>query len=665
MSGVLQLQSLQEDAFDAPQLDFAAELAREMHTLIGGYRSECERNALEAELVDSEKFNSAVLTAAPDCIVSINDKGEIISFNQAAEAAFHRAAHDVIGKQLADVLSPPQLREQHRVGVTRFLATGYSPAANGRMELVAARADGSLFPVDIAVVPVSVAGNRIFTAFIRDISEQKRSQAVLQDHAARYRRLIEGSPEAIIVCCDGLLALANPAACRLLDASTPNALLGRDIFDFVHPDFRHHMCSAIEAPLPPAVPKFVEQIWVRDDRTCFNAEVGTTRLIFNGRAAVQVVVRDITERKRAEAVQIGQNRILNMVATGVPLPEVLSEIAHFMESQSNRGRCAILQHDEEARRLSWIAAPSLPESYVESMGDIPVSCSQASCGTAAKRHVPVMVTSIANDPAWDAHRGHALRHGLRACTSWPIFGRNRKLLGTVALYFEDEAAPTPAELQLFGVCTNLAGIAMERRASEEKIRFLAHYDGLTSLPNRFLFREYLDLALRNAKRHGNKFALFFLDLDRFKEINDSLGHDAGDQVLREVARRLRGALRHTDKIARMGGDEFYVLIEELSDGRYASDVARKLLHEASRPVRVGTQECVLSASIGIGVFPDDGEDAATLLKNADAAMYRAKELGKNGFQFYSRATEPRKSGLAALSVTSRRRYQPAPSRMRQ
>ncbi len=129
--------------------------------------------------------------------------------------------------------------------------------------------------------------------------------------------------------------------------------------------------------------------------------------------------------------------------------------------------------------------------------------------------------------------------------------------------------------------------------------------------------------------------MFFLYLDKFKEVNDTFGHDAGDKVLREIAKRLRSSLRHTDKIARMGGDEFYVLIEELGDGCYAADIAQKLLDEASRQVCVGDQECRLSASIGISIYPDNGSDVQTLLINADCAMYRAKDKGKNAYQFFS------------------------------
>lgn len=344
------------------------------------------------------------------------------------------------------------------------------------------------------------------------------------------------------------------------------------------------------------------------------------------------------QRKWAEALQLGQNRILNMVATGTALPEILSELVQFAESQSERGVCTIRQLNNEGTLLGGHIALGLPQTYCARFGETAVGTNGGSCSTSAFRAEPVIVTDIATDPLWASKRELALEHGLKACSSWPIFGKNRKVLGTFALYSREPVAPTEKDWQLMQICTNLAGIAIESRASDEKIRYLAHYDGLTSLPNRFLFKEYLDLALRNAKRHGKKFAVFFLDLDKFKEINDTFGHDAGDLVLREIARRLCNCLRHTDKIARMGGDEFYVLIEELDNGHYAADVAQKLLDETVRPVRVGDQNYQISVSIGISIYPKDGDNEQALLKNADCAMYRAKALGKNAYQFFSLPT---------------------------
>jgi diguanylate cyclase (GGDEF)-like protein/PAS domain S-box-containing protein len=473
-------------------------------------RRETEHKAIESVLLDSEKFKSAILTAALDCIIAIDRHGMILSVNQAAERTFGYRGEDVLGTRLTDIVISPEWREAHREDIERFFSTGESRMFNRRVELTAMRANGARFPIELAVVPLNVENRPIFAAFIRDI----------------------------------------------------------------------------------------------------------------------------TERKRTEALQLGQNRILNMVATGASLSGILTEIARFADDQNGRGLCSITQLKDDGMRIAGSIAPGLPPAFVAELGNAAAEPGNGSCGP-IQRGEAVTVTDIATDPLWSARRGLAFRHGVRACSSWPIFGRNRNIVGTFTLYFREPVPPSDTDLQLMDICTKLAGIAIESRAAEERIRHLAHYDGLTSLPNRFLFQDYLDLALRNAHRHGQKFAVLFLDLDKFKDINDTLGHDAGDLVLRETATRMRGCVRHTDKIARMGGDEFYVLIEELRDGRHAAEVAQKLLDATARPIHVGSQACHLSASIGIALYPDDGDDGQTLLKNADDAMYHAKECGKNAFRFFS------------------------------
>lgn len=492
---------------------------------------------------------------------------------------------------------------------------------------------------EVGVLHLHAMDKDFFDASLIDLLKEMTTNLsfAIDSHAREMQRqLVELSPEAIFVYRDTGLALANQAAMRLLGAEDAAALLGRSILDFVCPD--HHALFRERVRMQPqdqSSTPFVEQLWSRLDGARFHVEIAATNLMYDGEPAVQVVARDITQRKRSEAIQLGQNRILNMVATGAALADILTEIAQFAESQSDRGLCAIQQLDSDGKTLGSSIAPSLPITCLAQIDATRLGPGNGSCSAAVTRSEPVIVTDIASDPLWSNLRKPALAHDLKACSSWPIFGRNRKIIGAFSFYFREPVAPAVQDFQLFDICANLAGIAIESRTSEEKIRYLAHYDGLTSLPNRFLFNEYLDLALRNAQRHASKFAVFFLDLDKFKEVNDTLGHAAGDQVLREIAARLRNCLRHTDKIARMGGDEFYVLIEELSDGRYAADVALKLLDAASRPVHVGGQNCRLSASIGIAIYPDNGDDGQTLLKNADGAMYRAKDTGKNAYRFYS------------------------------
>lgn len=579
---------------------------------------------------NEEKIPTAILTAALDCIISINHMGEILTFNNAAEQTFGYRSSEVIGRRLPEVLIPRSWREKHEQELEKCRTLGKSSLLNRRMEVSAMHANGSVLNVEMTVVPLSVDDNPVFTVFIRDISELKRE-------AMRYQQLVDLSPEAILVCQNNRLSMINRTGERLLAGSRLSAdLVGRSVTDFIHHDFHALFAqSAVPSKTDKDGIPFVEQIWIKADGTPFNAEIGISQLSYNGAPALQVVVRDITQRKHAESLQIGQNRILNMIATGAELPDILHELACFVERHSDRGLCSILQTNADRTLLENCIAPSLPPAYIDGLGKIMVGPAGGSCGTAVYRSQPVTVIDIASDPLWELNKSLALRHGLKACTSWPIFGKNHTILGSFALYFRHETAPGIEDLRLFNICTHLAGIAMESRASEERIRYLAHYDGLTSLPNRFLFKDYLDNALRNAQRYGRRFAVLFLDLDRFKEINDTMGHEAGDHVLREVSKRMRACLRETDKIARMGGDEFYVLIEDLDDSRHAADIAQKLLSAASLPIMAEGQECRISVSIGIGIYPEDGISGPALIKNADNAMYRAKERGRNAFQFFS------------------------------
>lgn len=178
--------------------------------------------------------------------------------------------------------------------------------------------------------------------------------------------------------------------------------------------------------------------------------------------------------------------------------------------------------------------------------------------------------------------------------------------------------------------------AMEDQAAYEKrIEHLAYHDSLTMLPNRSMFSTFLQQGINQARRHNKQLAVLFLDLDHFKPINDTLGHEAGDQLLQEVAARLKSCLRDSDTVFRLGGDEFVVLLPELDEEKYEAAVAQKILLAIARPFILQGNELNVTASIGISTYPQDGLDEQTLTKNADIAMYQAKEKGKNNFQFYS------------------------------
>jgi diguanylate cyclase (GGDEF)-like protein len=175
----------------------------------------------------------------------------------------------------------------------------------------------------------------------------------------------------------------------------------------------------------------------------------------------------------------------------------------------------------------------------------------------------------------------------------------------------------------------------EEKRNVERLVHLAQHDALTDLPNRLLLTDRLEVALAHARRAGAPLAVLFLDLDRFKNVNDSLGHDQGDRLLVEAAARLKACVRASDTVSRQGGDEFLVVLPGIDSAQDAARVAEKLIEAIARPFLLGEAEFVLTASIGIACFPENGADAETLLRNADAAMYAAKEAGRNRYQFYS------------------------------
>ena len=190
-----------------------------------------------------------------------------------------------------------------------------------------------------------------------------------------------------------------------------------------------------------------------------------------------------------------------------------------------------------------------------------------------------------------------------------------------------------------------------RKKAEEQIKHLADHDELTSLPNRRLFCDLMNFKIVEARRNRNKFAILFLDLDRFKEINDTLGHEIGDEVLKAASAKLRSTIRESDIIARLGGDEFIILLSDMNHVDAISEVARKIINSFHSPLTVASNDILVTPSIGISLYPDDGDEIESLLRNADTAMYQAKERGRNKYLFYSPAMNIHT--LSRLRMTNR------------
>jgi diguanylate cyclase (GGDEF)-like protein/PAS domain S-box-containing protein len=201
---------------------------------------------------------------------------------------------------------------------------------------------------------------------------------------------------------------------------------------------------------------------------------------------------------------------------------------------------------------------------------------------------------------------------------------------------------------------SLAQDVSSRIQAEERLQFMATHDGLTALPNSVLLNDRLEASLARAQRANGRVAVMFLDLDHFKDVNDTLGHRVGDLLLKEVSRRIRAAIRQSDVLARISGDEFVIVLEDLPDEDAPEHVARKILEEVRRAFQIEGNEIHVSGSLGLALYPEDGEDAETLLKNADAAMYHAKELGRNGLRAFSMELGQRRAHRMKVEMALRR-----------
>ncbi|WP_334417773.1 MULTISPECIES: sensor domain-containing phosphodiesterase [unclassified Bradyrhizobium] len=282
------------------------------------------------------------------------------------------------------------------------------------------------------------------------------------------------------------------------------------------------------------------------------------------------------------------------------------------------------------------------------------------CGQAIRSQRACIINDYLADPNAEAFHHRARLDGTNSGASFPLLVHG-KAVGVMSFMSREKDTFTPEFAELLQRLVDNVSFALENfdRADEktradERIEYLASHDSLTNLPNREMFNGMLRRAIDAAARCQREFALLFIDLDRFKVINDSLGHDAGDMLLVEIGNRLRRALRSSDVVARLGGDEFVVILEEAAERHEVERIAGELLSVLGQPLQLSGHECHTTASIGIAMYPSDGTDMQTLTKNADMAMYLAKEDGKNGFRFFTKEIKTQSIERLTLESALRR-----------
>jgi diguanylate cyclase (GGDEF)-like protein len=331
-------------------------------------------------------------------------------------------------------------------------------------------------------------------------------------------------------------------------------------------------------------------------------------------------------------------QFLELAANDAPLQVIFDKLVECVEYRLPGSLCSLAM-PRGGRLYGVSAGRAFPATYLAAIEGLRIGVDQGSCGTAAFRGETVIVEEISSDPLWSQYRELAAVAGLESCWSAPIRGAENAVLGTLAIYHPHAARPTAQDLDFVHEAAAFASVAIESSHSRAKLEHTALHDQLTGLPNRALFEDRMQQAIASAKRTGRRVAVGLMDLARFKAVNDSFGHAIGDTLLTDVSNRLRIAVRPQDTVARMGGDEFLLLMTDLDDRESATSIAERFVAVLEPYFVPGGIEIFVRGSMGVSVFPDDAREPLELVRLADSAMYLAKSSGER-VAFYRNEAPP-------------------------
>ena len=368
------------------------------------------------------------------------------------------------------------------------------------------------------------------------------------------------------------------------------------------------------------------------DGTPFEVELSLRTITWAGNPAGLLLANDITERKRNEQMETERRNFLETITQNQPLEESLDQLVHILESQLPAALVSILLL--RPNKFCHVAASSLSKDVSMSLEGFRLEeIARALGGNPDWREI-AFVEDLPKSSPDRKLGGWAEALSLKSCWSAPVVDARAQLLGMIVI-FRDPRQLTKKDRDRLQMAAGMASIAVEHRRLTDRLSYQAQHDALTGLPNRFLLGDRLEQAIAYANRHHSGLAVLLLDLDGFKYINDSLGHQAGDQVLVEVSRRLRSVTRQVDTVARIGGDEFCLVSSDVRNPEDALKIAQSCLDVLRQPILIAERDYAVSASIGISCYPEHGEKPELLQQHADTAMYHAKFNGKNGFQVFT------------------------------
>jgi len=565
-----------------------------------------ETKRTEDALRLSEQKFASVFEQCPDILlIARHSDGVLLEVNEAFEEQIGMTPGEVIGRTATELnlwgiegMGPKLLERLHQGGIRN-------------LEMTFRRSNGQLFTGLTSAETFELDGTLALVVAVRDISQLKQTQQQLQTSEEKFAKAFHASPDGLLLSrqSDGLLLEVNEGFCRLTgyDFNPPIDQTSFDLGIWVDLNERKRLIDQLGRD------GFVRDFSChlrRSDGQIRLCELSARPLPIGGVDCMLTIARDITERHlMQEKLQLAAT-VFENTAEGVLITDTDQRI-----SAVNRAFSEITGYSE-----------------IEALGQ-----------------TPRLLASGQHDSAFYA----AMWHQLTAEGHWQGEIYNKRKNGELYPGWLTISAVRNSERDITHFVAVFADISSLKHA-QAKLDYQAHHDPLTGLPNRALFENRLQAVLTCAQVSNRQGAVLFLDLDRFKHINDSLGHPVGDLLLKGIAQRLKEQVRDVDTVARLGGDEFIILLPGLHKPSDAHAIANKLLACFIAPFQAGEHEFFTSASIGISLYPQDGTDVATLIRNADAAMYRSKAKGRNRVEAYTRDLTVQASERIAMEHELRR-----------
>ncbi len=609
-----------------------------------------ERRDAEAALNASENLNRVILESSLDCIVIIDHEGRIVEFNPAAEATFGHRRDAVLGRPMADLVIPPRWREAHDRQFEHYLATGVAHMLGKRMEVDALRADGTEFPIELGLAVIRPGPRPLFAGFIRDLTERRRTE----DSLRRFRVAMDNSVDMVLLIDRKTMRYVdfNPAVCRLL-GYTREELLGMGPQDVLPASRESLEKSYDELIANQSARGGMDSYYICKDGSHLPFE-STRHVLRSGDTwLIAAISRDIRERRAAER-KIGQLNRVYAVLSGINAAivrirerdELFREVCRIATEAGGFEAARIVELDADGRaRVAAAIDNDLAkfEALVEEYNRDPEGADSL-LALAIRSGSTIVSNDVATDPRVSPR--HLAGGETFSLARLPVTVGGRRA-AVLVLRAREAGMFDAEEMKLLNELAGDISFALDHIEKEKRLDYLALYDALTGLANRTLFVERLNQSIHSAAQSGMKFAVVLFDIERLRTINESLGRQAGDALLKEVAARLVRAVGKADA-ARVGADHFVTMLAPVKGRSQVGRTVQSVMHRAfAEPFLIEGNDLRIAAKAGIAMFPGDGSDAETLFKHAESALRKGKRIGEP-FTFFSRELVERSAGALTL-----------------